>query len=165
MHCLIKTCRLAPYKQARGRRKREGVLALPWIKIEYYHRSFARGVLFSSGSLTVYLKAKSSVKRCHVSRCHVSRAVTELKRPSSISSAKSRSIAIASTNQRFEMASAPVAIGNAVARTRVIAVLRSGGAICEAPITKQDEAVIKDRADMQAVAHGGQSGTGERESI
>ena len=57
---------------------------------------------------------------CHVSRCHVSPPVTELKQPSPISSAKSKSIPIARTSQRFAMVSVSVAIGNAVARTRVI---------------------------------------------
>ena len=47
------------------------------------------------------LEAKSSVKRCHVARCHVSQPLTELRRVSPISSAKTKS------NQRFATVSAP----------------------------------------------------------
>ena len=97
------------------------------LPIEYHHRSFARRmpplfllVFFKGIPRQLYLKAKSSVKRCQVSRCHVSPPVTELKRPSSISSAKNKSVPIAGENQRFAMVGALVAIGNAVARTRVI---------------------------------------------
>lgn len=96
------------------------------VPIEYHYRSFARRMppLFlsvfncsSKDPRQLYPKAKSSVKWCQVSRCHVSPPVTELKRLSSISSAKSKSVPIAGENQRFAMVSAPVAIGNAVART------------------------------------------------
>src|SRR5271169_1752004 len=79
------------------------------------------------GSVRPPLKTVSSVK---VSRCHrhygVEAAIVNFRREQQIHSV------IARANQRFAMVSAPVAIGNAVARTSVIKrFAKSGGAICK----------------------------------